>query len=217
MPSSANALAAFGSAILPPQTKASTGAYTTADARTLGAVDPFVAIASAPNNGNFVKVDRANPLHWVAVLYNPNIAITKTLAANTTGYPMTGVTMFLTYTCFATDAKRLGVADYIGTVNGNVLQDSVGGTLSVNTFGGKTATALGIVDQANLGILPTGWTNAINETFLKNSTQLGATGGTTLGSRNLWIQSAAPASTDDLPGGLHPVTGNPGCTAGKGA
>ncbi len=37
-------------------------------------------ISDPANGGASVPVSRANPLHWAAILYNPNVAITETLA-----------------------------------------------------------------------------------------------------------------------------------------
>lgn len=218
MANAKNAALAFGtstSAILPPQSAAN-GAYNTADARTV--INPTTGAAEA--------VDRANPLHWTAVLYADPA---NTLAAPVKGYPMTGTTMMLTYTCFANSANRLAVADLVGLITGKAAKQAI--AINAGVFSSTSATLPGITAQSGVAPLPAAWNAAISETFLKNSTQISGsntlgkivvaydntkksyyttagTGGTGLG-----IESAIPTSATTLA----KVTANGMCTSGQGA
>ncbi|HEX8055587.1 MAG TPA: substrate-binding domain-containing protein [Novosphingobium sp.] len=225
LPSATNATAAFGTTILPPQTTAASGAYNTADTRVLGAVDPSQPIANAPNNGASVPVDRANPLHWTALLYNPNVANTLTLANPAAGYPITGATFLLTYTCFkpanaavpGNNAKRFGMAELIQLTFGKITKTSTNAAISANTMKGTGAASLGIAPQANIAVPAASWVNAITETFLKKSAQL--SGGVKLGDRNLWIQdgNATTPSDVDTVAQTTDQKSNPTCDANFGA
>ncbi len=202
-PSAANAVKSMGTgatAILPPQSVASTGAFATTDTRT--------------NSVTAAAVNRANPLDWTDVLYsNP----ANTLANPNAGYPITGTTQFLGYSCYSTDAKRFGLVEFLSLNFGKVTKTSTNAPISANTFKGTGATALGLLAKAGIAPLPTAWQNAINETFLKKSVQ--ASGGTVLGSLNLWIQDKLPtkaADVDNVVTATDPKS-NPTCTAGAGA
>jgi len=203
MPRPADASKAVGS-LLPPQTIATSGAYNVTDAR-----------PGSGDNG-FTTLNRANPRDWLFALYPTSGA---TLADPAKGYPITGVSSLLTYTCFSTQAKQLAMGQAIGVMLGKVTKKADATSLSPNTFKGTGATSLGIDTQLNLTIVPAAWQTAITETFLKKSTQ--SSGGGTLGDRNLWIQSYAPAKAADFDGtnlgSNKEVLANPACTAGKGA
>lgn len=195
MPNSKNATTAFGKLVLPPQAT-STGTYTATDTRTI------YNDLTNPAAGTTTP-DRSNPLHWVNVLYPVTGA---TLADPATGYPVTGTANMLTYTCFNTEAKRSGIANFIGVLTGNLKKkNAIGGTpasisLAANTFKGVSATEIGILTKSNITLPSTAWLKAINETFLKKST--GA-----LGALNLWIQSKQATSASSLTG----VESNPAC------
>jgi hypothetical protein len=208
MPTAANATAAFGT-VLAPQSIATSGAYNTTDTRTVYKDLTNVAVAgdtAALIAAKVETVSRANPLHWANILYpsaydTAGVALAttpKTLANPTAGYPVTGTTQILTYTCFSSSGKTHGVANYIQYVFGKVTKkNAIGGnpasiSLSANTFPGTGATTYGILAKSNIATVPAGWRTAILETFLKKSTQ--ASGGPTLGSLNLWIQSAQPVT-----------------------
>jgi len=226
MPSAANAAAAFGTALLPPQTTATSGAYNANDTREVGATDPM-AIISGSNVAT--PLVRSNPQHWAAAIYNPNVS--TTLANPSTGYPITGATYLLTYTCFkptnsavpGNNPARFAVANYMGLLLGKVIKDSLNAAVSADTFKGTTTASLGIVPAGNIAQPSPAWQNAIAETFLKKSTQSSTpTGGTaeTLGSKNLWIQDAFPTTAKDVDSIAQPTTdqkSNPGCDASKGA
>jgi len=229
MPSAANATAAFGTSVLPPQSTASSGAYNIADARQVGAVDPLQTIAAAVNGGSSVPMDRANPLHWAAALYNPNVPTTQTLANPVSGYPITGVAFMLTSTCFkpadpavpGNNAKRFAMANMIQLQFGKLTKNSVNTAVSANTFKGTGPTALGIITQSNVAIPSAGWVNAITETFLKKSTQDGDTSAAVakLGDRNLWIQDGNPTTALDVDAIAQATDqkSNPTCDANLGA
>jgi ABC-type phosphate transport system substrate-binding protein len=183
MPTAANAVAAFGTAILPPQTTATSGAYNTGDTRVVYKDLSDLSQGTEP-------VDRANPLHWVNVLYPPTGA---TLANPAKGYPVVGTTNLLTYTCFSSQAKVHGIANFVQYLTGKVTKKNAAGgspssiTLSANTFPSTAAANLGILAKANIATVPAAWRAAYVETFFKKSTQ---NSGGLLGARNLWIQSA---------------------------
>ncbi len=224
MPNAKNGAAAFGAtttAILPPQTVASSGAYSTADARTI--VNPTTGLAE--------PVDRANPLHWTAVLYNNSVNPALTLAAPAKGYAITGVTMMLPYQCYASASTRLSVTNLIALISGKATKEAPL-VFDANAFISTSTTGPGINVQSGIAPLPAAWRAAIAETFLKSSTQLGATGGTKLGLINvaydstkkgyytvpgtgngLWIQNKIPTSAATVAS----AASNANCTAGLGA
>lgn len=220
MPNATNASAAFGTgttAILPPQST-STGAYSTADTRTV--VNPTTGLAE--------PIDRANPLHWAAALYN-NPALT--LAAPQKGYPMTGVSFMLTYQCFANASTRLAINNLIGLILGKATKEAPL-VFDPNVFISTSKTSPGINIQSGFAPMPAAWRTAMTETFLKSSAQVGATGGTKLGQINvaydaakkayatvpgtgngLWIQNVLPTSAATVAS----AKSNSNCTAGAGA
>lgn len=217
MPSALNASAAFGT-VLPPQATAGSGAYSTLDTRTLGANDPYLIIDPLTNPAT--PISRANPLHWAAALYNPNVPITSTLASPAKGYPVTGVAFMLTYTCFkpanpavpGNNANRFGLVQFMASTFGKITRNSVNGSVSPNTFKGTGATSLGILSQSNTALPSAGWQNAITDTFLKK-------GPTALGALNLWIQDNYPTTALDTDGIVQATDqkSNPGCDPTKGA
>ncbi|WP_373475815.1 substrate-binding domain-containing protein [Sphingorhabdus sp.] len=217
MPSSLNASAAFGT-ILPPQSTAGSGAYSLLDTRTLGSTDPYLIIDPVTNPAT--PINRANPLHWAAALYNPNVPITSTLAAPAKGYPVTGVAFMLTYTCFkpansavpGNNANRFGIVQYMASTFGKITKSSVNTFVSPNTFKGPGATSIGILSQSNTAVPSAGWQNAITDTFLKK-------GPGALGLLNLWIQDNYPTTALDVDGLVQATDqkSNPGCDPTKGA
>ncbi|MFM9976753.1 MAG: substrate-binding domain-containing protein [Sphingomonadaceae bacterium] len=175
-------------------------------------------------------VDRADPRHWINVLYP---LTGPTLANPATGYPVVGTINMLTYTCFGSNAKRHGLANFIQyTIARITKKNAIGGTsgsinLSANTFIGTAPLARGILTQANVGVMPIGWRTAYVETFFKKSSQTSASGAPgTLGSLNLWLQTAQPLTPagsaptsltviDDGAGGIPGVDNrNPQCVVG---
>ncbi len=202
-PTAANATLAFGSgttALLPPQAVAASGAFSTADTRT--------------NSLTGTPVDRANPLDWTDVLYaNP----ANTLANPAKGYAITGTTQFLGYTCYATDAKRFGIVEFLSLNFGKITKNSVNTPVSIDLFKGTATTSRGLLAKAGIAPIPAGWQTAINETFLKKSTQ--ASGGVILGNKNLWVQSKLPTTAANVDANVTAADpqSNPGCTSGLGA
>jgi hypothetical protein len=208
MPTPTNASKAFGS-ILPPQSIAASGAYNITDSRTGPALD------GSPTP---VAIDRANPLHWLSVVYPAGQA---GLGLPTVGYPITGTTNLLSYTCFRTRENRFAVTELVGTIFGKINKNNANQIFSVNTFKGTGPTSLGILTQAGIALVPAGWQTAIWETFFKKSTQDGDTtaGVAKLGDRNLWIQDKTPVKASDVDNvttALDPKA-NAICEAGKGA
>lgn len=214
MPSAANGALAFGTgatAILPPQSNA-TGAFTGTDTRT-------VPLFAASGTG---VATRDNPLAWTAVLYaNP----ANTLAAPVKGYPITGTTQFLGYTCYQ-PGNRLNVVEFLGLNLGKITRDGANRQISANTFKGTGATLLGILPQSNIGIVPPAWQSAISETFLKRSTQAATVNGVRVplatygnGGNGLWIQSKYLLNAADVDTVVRPtdVAPNPGCAGRAGA
>lgn len=228
MPSATNGIAAFGT-VLPPEATAVTGAWApyvdpaTGDQRQLGSVDPMLPINPATNPAT--PVTRANALHWSAVIYNPNVPVTQTLASPAAGYPVTGSAFFFTYTCFKpTNAAvpgynpaRFGITTYMGLMLGSVVKNSTGTAVSNQTFRGPSDANLGIIAESNLGGMPVSWANAITQTYLRKSTQPGNS--TTLGAQNLWIQDGLTATATQVDQVNHAGDrqSNPVCSATAGA
>jgi phosphate transport system substrate-binding protein len=218
MPSALNAAAAFG-AVLPPQSTTSSGAFNPLDKRTLGSVDPFLPINASTNPAT--PINRSNPLHWAATLYNPQAVITKTLAAPLVGYPVTGTAFLLTYTCFkaadplvpGNNPKRFGIANYVGLMLGQVTKNSIGGEVAPTTFQGTGKTSIGILAQSNTTLPSTAWKNAIYNTFFVQSADAA------LAAKNLWIQDAQPTLASDVDAVVDASDklSNPACDPAKGA
>jgi ABC-type phosphate transport system substrate-binding protein len=218
MPTTTNASAAFGT-VLPPQSIAASGAYSTADARTFGSVNPYLVIDPVTNPAT--PVSRANPLHWSAVLYNPNGG--ATLANPLSGYPITGAAFLLTSTCFkpansavpGNNANRFGMVEFMGLTFGKITRNSLNVAISANLFKGTSALAPGILTQSNTALPSAGWQTAINDTFLKKSVGAAAP----LGALNLWIQDTNPTTALDVDGVQQATDSksNPSCDATKGA
>ncbi len=228
MPSATNAGLAFGS-VLPPETTSTTGAWapyvdgTTGDQRTLGSADPYKPID--PSTNPETHVSRANPLHWAAILYNPNVPITSTLASPAGGYPVSGTTFMLTSTCFkpanalipGNNAKRFAIVEYLGLMFGTITRDSANALVNGQTFRGAAVANLGITPKSNISVPPLVWTNAMYETFLKKSAQPGNSA--TLGDQNLWIQDGLPTTGSDVDNKnqVADQQSNPVCDANLGA
>lgn len=192
-PTATDALAAFGKTTLPPQTTSTSGKYDPSDKRTGPRRD---------GQAGTVPVDRANPLHWTSVLYSDpanNLALPKF------GYPITGTTQYLGYTCYADDADRLAVDLMLTTFTSEKVGDSTKkGVVSSDLVTGTSNKALGLVAQLGLAPMPTAWQAAIHDTFLVADS-------TALGKRNLWIQDKLPKKK------AGDSKSNPDCTSGKGA
>jgi hypothetical protein len=193
--------------ILPPQTTSSGGLWNVNDARKTSTTG--------------VPLDRSSPLDWADVLYlDPK----KSLANPQRGYPIVGTTSLLTYTCFSTPAKRLGIGEFIGVINGVVKKKSDGTGLSPLTFLGTVPSSFGIFPQSNITTVAASlaWQRAITETFLIRSRQRSGLPGDPqllLGDRNLWIQDYIPTRNSDFdasPANLK-VQPNPDCFAVPGA
>ncbi len=208
LPTAKNASAAFGT-VLPPESN-STGAFSTPDTRSV----------NDGANGLHVAA-RANPLDWLGVTHVPGNGsdglptsdAPGSVGDPTKGYPLTGTTQLLTYTCFKDSANRFAMVEVMGAFIGKVTRDSSNVAFSADLFKG-TGTIPGIFAANGVAPMPTAWITAISETYLKRSTQ--ASNGTTLGNLNLWIQSKIPTSAADVTG-AKAVTSNPGCASGKGA
>ena len=197
-PTAANAVAAFGG-IQPPQSKGTSGAY----------------------DSTVTATNRANPLDWVYpankfLIDNSTGAVTTTanpLASPTKGYPIVGTSNVLLYTCYADAPTRQAIDGVWATFMGKTTRDSTGTTTAsaiptaLFTDGNKGVLAVG-----GLAAMPLAWRNAVAETFLKSSAQLGQAGvpASKLGLRNLWIQSAIPTTTAA-------TTANPNCAGKPGA
>lgn len=166
-PSVTAAAQAFGTgatALYPPESDPA-GVFTTGDTR------PVKNAAGAT-----VNATRDNPLAWTDVLYVTTGG--NNLAAPVAGYPITGTTQFLGYTCYA-DSNRYNVVALLATLVGGTTKDSAGAAISPNTLKGTSPLAPGVLPASNIGIVPTPWQAAIRETFLKSSTQI--SNGITLG------------------------------------
>ncbi|MFM9976621.1 MAG: substrate-binding domain-containing protein [Sphingomonadaceae bacterium] len=212
MPNAVTSGQAFGT-VFPPQSIAGSGFYNVSDSRNVFKDLTNVALptdTAAQIAAKVERVNRSNPLHWVNILYpanfdlagNPTLPARPTLANPTAGYPVVGTANILTYTCFSSQAKVHGIANFLQYVMGRVTKkNAIGGSpasinLSANTFPGTGAPTLGILSKSNTATIPAGWRTAVVETFLKYSTQSASGSGTAapqLNSLNLWIQTAQPA------------------------
>ena len=202
---------------LPPQST-SNGTYSTADTRKV----------MNPTTNALENVDRANPLHWTAVLYpySATAAIQGLtgLAAPTTGYAITGTTQLVTYTCFANNANRLALANLIGLLTGKAAKQNV--AINAGVFSSTSATAPGLTVALGASSLPSAWNTAISATYLANTKgglgTLVSAYNSSLGSyystasttgHGLQISSAIPTTT----AGLTKDVANGSCTSGQGA
>ncbi len=170
--------------IQPPQSKGTVGAY----------------------DSTVTTSDRANPLDWVQAASK-----TVSLAAPTKGYPIVGTTNLLLYTCYSTPEKRRAVDGWVATIVGKTTKDF---NNQVMPAGLASDPTYGTYARNALSPMPGAWRNAIAETFLKSSAQLGVAGqsATRLGLRNLWIQDRIPTT----PTGTTSVTaGNATVCLGK--
>lgn len=182
MPTPANATAAFGTAILPPESNSN------------GTFNPAVTA-----NGH-----RANPLDWAQ---QPN-DLTK-LANPATGYPIVGTTNALLYTCYDSAAKRSAVVALAALQFGKLVTSASGVKFPValvnSTAKGSNGLQIGILSQNGISNLPASWKNAIWETFfakvVKTTTPSPA-------SLNLYIQDKLPTSQATYDA----LKSNPQCT-----
>jgi ABC-type phosphate transport system substrate-binding protein len=112
---------------------------------------------------------RNNPQAWTSALY----AGTSTLAAPATGYPITGTTQFAGYSCYKA-GNADAIRNFIGWTVLTITTDSTGtsraGIFSAN---GATTAASGLLVRSNIGVMPSTWRNAINQSFLSGSDGLG--------------------------------------------
>jgi len=203
-PTAANATAAFGN-ILPPQTTSNSGAYDENDPRT-----------GPTRDGTGTQlVNRGNPLNWTSVLYSTT---GESLDNPSTGYPITGTTQYLGYTCYASAATRLAVAEFLGLNFGKVSADSTNSPISLSLFRGTSPQVLGLLAQVGIAPMPIAWQSAIFSTFLRN-TSGEVSNGTSLGSRNLWLQSNLPTTATQIDGNTAngEVIGSRSCVNGRGA
>lgn len=170
------------STVLPPDTN-SFGQWNTADSRNL---------------------PRENPLNWYAALYTG----TNNLANPAVGYPLTGTTQFLGYTCYKAN-NRGNIVKFLAENTGFLTQDSTGSTINVGFITG-TGSPLGLLSRSNIGAMPATWRNVIRDTFLLKSTQddVGVSGTQQLNSLNLYLQD------NFVPGS---GTTNPTCSGLTGA
>lgn len=168
-PTAAAAKTAMG-AILPPQSD-STGLFSsaTADSRLV-----------RPTSGTtLVPATRANPIAWTDVLYADS---NQTLANPTVGYPITGTTQVLLYTCYA-GTNREAMVSFLGWTLGQYTKNGSGLVAPKGLLNGTVPATPGVLFQNNIGVVPANWTRAIVNTFLSNPTAE-----PTLGALNLWIQ-----------------------------
>ncbi len=164
-PTAANATAAFGKTILPPEST-SKGIY---------------APIASPLPGDLL---RTNPLAWYETLY----ANLSTLANPLVGYPITGTTQMITGTCFADAAARNGMVTLLRTALGINVTKSDSKKFDKNLFLGTKAPNQSLRAQNGLAQLPAPWIVAIRDTFLARGPvkQVG------LAALNLYIQNGMP-------------------------
>lgn len=223
-PTATAARTALGT-ILPPQSDTA-GLYSPNDTRLVRPTTGTTAVAAT----------RANPIAWADVLYADTA---QTLAAPNLGYPMTGTTQIMLYTCY-NGTNREAMVSYLGWTLGQYRTTGSGQPATNTVLSGVVAATPGVLFQNNIAVVPANWTRAIVNTFLSNPTAE-----PTLGAQNLWIQSrtipayqtataailygdpGAPAPTATRPAGTVyraarpniriPTTPNPTCEGRTGA
>jgi phosphate transport system substrate-binding protein len=169
-PTAAAARTALGT-ILPPQSDtAGLFVSATADSRL---VRPLTGSTPEP-------ATRANPVAWADVLYADT---NQSLARPNLGYPMTGTTQILLYTCY-NGANREAMVSFLGWTLGQYRTKGDGTPAPNGLLNGVVAATPGVLFQNNIAVVPSNWTRAIVNTFLSNPTAE-----TVLGAQNLWIQN----------------------------
>lgn len=162
LPSAPRATEAFGS-VRAPQADAS-GAFQAADGRT-------TTRPTYQGGGTTVAVTRDNPLAWYNVLYSSTNGLQNPLG---TGYPITGTTQFLGYTCYKSDTGGDNAAGIRNFLKYNVdfsATDSTGANRT-GIFTHAAGTQLsnsGLLARSNIAALPASWATPIAETFLDTS------------------------------------------------
>lgn len=191
-PTAAKAIAAF-KGILPPQS-ATTGKYTPAS----------TALGQMPGV-------RTDPLAWAfpATITFPGGA-PNPLANPKAGYPITGTTNMLAYTCYASPAVRNAIQGFasfhLGKVTVSDDLTKVPAALVSSSALGTDGLPLGILPKNGIAALPGPFITAIVETFLTKVTT-----GNNPGALNLWIQDKQQTKSTVV------TSANPTCTAGVGA
>jgi len=189
MPSAANATTAFGT-VLPPQSDSAGGFDdTNADIRQVRIPTYQGGTPGVKNNAK-----RSNPLAWYDVMY-ANTGLQNPSA----GYPITGTTQFLGYTCYATDASGSNATAMVNFLNfntdytGSVTVDSTGtNRTGIFTRVGALFANSGLLVRSNIGGLPNAWKRAVRETFLVDSNETSAT---RLGNSKLFMGTPAVANS----------------------
>jgi ABC-type phosphate transport system substrate-binding protein len=143
-PTAKTALASFGTNLAPQST--STGAYCTTTSATCG-----VGLRSDPSAW-------VQPADKSAALANPSA---------TGGYPIVGTANVLAYQCYATNAVTKGLINIHNTTQ------TAGFFYWYETSKTTTDPTLGLLTKDGLSILPVGWRNAIEDTFMTNKSKLG--------------------------------------------
>lgn len=197
MPNAANATAAFGTTFVPPQSNLN-GTY-----------------------NSTVAGDRTDPLQWVLPA-----AATDRLANPAKGYPITGTSNLMLYTCYSTPAKRLAIHALAALGFGKITKDNtstgrVPAQLYSSTGKGSDGLQLGILPRNGLAFLPPAWKTAIWETFFQKITKAAPNNPATIGGVNgLYIQDKLPTANNQIDGtdvGGVDVKGNASCAGLAGA
>ena len=194
-PTALNATAAFGTAILPPESNAN------------GTYKP-----TAGCNSTTVGC-RANPLSWAQA---PN-DLTK-LANPAGGYPIVGTTNLLIYTCYANNAARNALTQLANLQFGKVTKDSTGAAVPAalvnSTAKSSSGQLIGLLAQNGIANLPTSFKTAILETFFTKTIS-----GANPSLLNLYIQTKLPTTQAEVGTAGSPGTlpSNSQCTTGAGA
>jgi phosphate transport system substrate-binding protein len=96
------------------------------------------------------------------------------------GYPITGTTQFLGYTCYATDAGGSNATAMINFLSFNTDYVNTFDSTGTNRTGiftrvGAAFANSGLLVRSNIGGLPQAWKHAVRETFLTDSAETSAT------------------------------------------
>ncbi|WP_213979249.1 hypothetical protein [Sphingomonas sp. dw_22] len=178
MPSAQAATNAFGTIDPPQAVGTGDGSFNATDTRQVR----IPAYMNGGVGGTLGNATRNNPFAWYDVLYAGT-----SLADPSVGYPITGTTQFLGYTCYKKDNSGSNGAAIQNFLLNNTDQDQdveQDGNVGVFTIVGGTFNSSGLLARSNIGALSPDWMHAIRQSFL---TVNSAEGSGALGALNLWI------------------------------
>ncbi len=164
LPSAANGTLAF-QAIRPPESDANGNYLAGGLSRTVN----IPGYLNPPTGTDTTGIERrTNPRAWYDVIYPIGGGVG--LASPTSGYPITGTTQFLGYSCYKVSGGGSNYDAVTDFLKWNLNLQKIDWT-GVNRDGIFTRVGSGFADsglliRSNIGALPGPWVTAVNETFL---------------------------------------------------